>query len=82
MLISNPVPEEYSIPHEKIDAIVDQAVKEAEDQGVKGKDVTPFLLKRVVELSGGESLDTNLQLVINNAKLGAKIAKQLASLEK
>ena len=78
ILISNPVPEEFALPHEYIDSIVDQAVKEAEEQGVRGKDSTPFLLKRIVELSGGKSLDSNIHLVVNNAKLGAKIAVALA----
>ena len=78
ILISNPIPEEFALPHEYIDSIVDQAVKEAEEQGIKGKDSTPFLLKRIVELSGGKSLDSNIHLVINNAVLGAKIAASLA----
>ena len=78
ILISNPIPEEYALPHDYIDAIVDQAVQEAEEQGIRGKDSTPFLLKRIVELSGGKSLDSNIHLVINNAKLGAQIAASLA----
>ncbi|MBQ9457527.1 MAG: pseudouridine-5'-phosphate glycosidase [Bacilli bacterium] len=78
ILISNPVPAEFALPHDYIDSIVDQAVKEAEEQGIKGKDSTPFLLKRIVELTGGSSLETNIRLVINNAVLGAKIAKALA----
>ena len=79
ILISNPVPEEFALPHDYIDAIVDQAVKEAEEQGIRGKDSTPFLLKRIVELSGGKSLDSNIHLVINNAVLGAKIAAALCN---
>ena len=79
ILISNPIPEEFALPHEYIDSIVDQAVKEAEEQGIKGKDSTPFLLKRIVELSGGKSLDSNIHLVINNAVLGAKIAAALCN---
>ena len=82
ILISNPVPEEFALPHEFIDLIIDKAVKEAEEQGIKGKEVTPFLLKKVVEYSGGKSLDTNIDLVLNNAKLGAQIAVSLAKLEK
>lgn len=82
ILISNPVPEEFALPHEFIDSIIDKAVKEAEEQGIKGKEVTPFLLKKVVEYSGGKSLDTNIDLVLNNAKLGAQIAVSLAKLEK
>lgn len=79
ILISNPVPEEYSLPHDYIDSIVDQAVKESKEQGIKGKDVTPFLLKRIVELTGGKSLESNIALILNNAKLGANIAKEYSS---
>lgn len=82
ILISNPVPEEYSLPHEYIDSIVDKAVKESVEQGIKGKDVTPFLLKRIVELTGGKSLESNIALVLNNARLGAKIACEYSKLVK
>lgn len=78
ILISNPVPEEMALPHEYIDSLVDQAVRECEEQGIKGKDATPFLLKRIVELTGGKSLETNIALVRHNAELGAKIAISLA----
>ncbi len=80
ILISNPCPAEYSMPHERIDSIIEEALKEAEKEGVKGKDATPFLLKKIVELTGGESLETNIALVLNNAVLGAKIAVQYAKL--
>lgn len=82
ILIANPCPEEYALPHDYIDKIIDQAVKECADKGVKGKDITPYLLKRIVELTGGKSLDTNIHLVVNNAALGAKIAKEYAALRK
>lgn len=82
ILISNPCPEEDALPHSYIDSIIDQAIKEADEKGVKGKDSTPFLLKRVVELTGGDSLETNIHLVINNAVLGAKIAVEYARLRK
>lgn len=81
VLISNPIPEEMALPHEYIDRIVDQAVRESEEQGVKGKDATPFLLKRIVELTGGKSLESNIALVCHNAELGARIAKALAEKE-
>lgn len=74
ILISNPVPDEFALPHDYIDSIVDQAVKECEEAGINGKESTPFLLKRIVELTGGKSLETNIRLVVNNAKLGAQIA--------
>ena len=78
VLISNPVPEEMALSHEYIDSIVDQAVRESEEQGIKGKDSTPFLLKRIVELTGGKSLESNIALVCHNAELGAAIAVELA----
>ena len=79
VLISNPVPEEMALPHEYIDSLVDQAVRECEEQGIKGKEATPFLLKRIVELTGGKSLETNIALVRHNAELGAQIAICLAA---
>lgn len=78
ILISNPIPEEYAMPHEIIDKYVDQAVSDCERLGIKGKDSTPYLLKRIVELTGGSSLEANIHLVINNAKLGAQIAVALS----
>lgn len=79
VLISNPVPEEMALPHDYIDSLVDQAVRECEEQGIKGKEATPFLLKRIVELTGGKSLETNIALVRHNAELGAQIAISLAA---
>jgi len=82
ILISNPCPEEDALPHDYIDKIIEDAVKEADDKGIKGKEVTPFLLKRIVELTGGKSLETNIHLVVNNAKVGAKIAVEYAALRR
>ncbi|MCQ2772140.1 MAG: pseudouridine-5'-phosphate glycosidase [Bacilli bacterium] len=82
ILISNPCPEEDALPHSYIDSIIDQAIREADEKGVRGKESTPFLLKRVVELTGGDSLETNIHLVINNAILGAQIAVEYAKLRK
>ena len=82
ILISNPVPEEFALPHDYIDSIVEQAVREAEEQGIRGKDSTPFLLKRIVELTGGKSLEANIHLVVNNAKIGAQIAVELAKMRR
>lgn len=80
ILVSNPIPEEYSMDPEVINKAIDQAVKEAEEQGVHGKATTPFLLARVKELTGGDSLDSNIQLVYNNAKLAAQAAVELSKL--
>ena len=82
VLISNPIPEEMALPHEYIDSIVDQAVRECEEQGIKGKDATPFLLKRIVELTGGKSLESNIALVCHKAELGAQIAYHLSQKRK
>ena len=78
MLITNPIPEEYAMPGVEINAAIAQALKEADEQGIKGKETTPFLLAKVCELTGGESLASNIQLVLNNVRLAAKIAVELA----
>jgi len=78
LLVANPVPKEHEIPHEEIDDIIAQAVQEADEKGIHGKDSTPFLLEKIVELTDGRSLDTNVQLVYNNAQLGAQIAVEYA----
>ena len=74
MLVTNPIPEEYSMPKDVIDAAIDRAIRECEEQGIHGKETTPFLLARVAELTGGDSLASNIQLVFNNAKLAALTA--------
>ncbi|MFH4934288.1 pseudouridine-5'-phosphate glycosidase [Staphylococcus cohnii] len=74
VVIVNPVPKEDELQKSYIDGIIEEAVKEAETQGISGKDSTPFLLNKIVEKSEGKSLNTNIKLVENNAVLGAKIA--------
>ena len=76
MLVTNPIPEEYSMDKAVIDAAIDQAIKEASEKGIKGKETTPFLLAKVVELTGGDSLDSNIAHVLNNARLAAKTAAE------
>jgi len=76
-LIANPIPEEYSMDADLIARVIEDAVKEAEALGIKGKDTTPFLLAKIKEITGGESLESNIQLVYNNARLAAKIAVSL-----
>jgi pseudouridylate synthase len=78
VLIANPIPAEHEIPHEQIDRVIDQALLEAQDQGIEGALVTPFLLSRVSELTEGRSLDSNIELVLNNARLAAQLARALA----
>lgn len=77
MLITNPIPEEYSMDKSRIDAAIQQALWEANEQGVKGKKITPFLLARIKDLTGGDSLASNIQLVLNNVRLASKIAAAL-----
>ena len=74
MLVTNPIPEEYAMPLDTINAAIDQAIAECNAKGIKGKQTTPFLLARVAELTGGNSLASNIQLVYNNAKLAAQTA--------
>ena len=74
MLVTNPIPEEYSMDPAVINRAIDQAVSECEANGIHGKATTPFLLARVAELTGGNSLASNIQLVYNNAKVAAQTA--------
>ena len=74
MLVTNPIPEEYAMPLGTINAAIDQAIAECEAQGIHGKKTTPFLLARVAELTGGDSLASNIRLVYNNAKVAARTA--------
>ena len=81
ILITNPIPEEYAMDENVIRSAIDEALMEADRQGIKGKEVTPFLLKTIVEYTGGESLDSNIQLVLNNARVGAEIAKAYSKIK-
>ena len=74
MLVTNPIPEEFAMPKEVIDRAIDQAIAECNEKGIKGKETTPFLLARVAELTGGDSLASNIRLVFNNAKVAAQTA--------
>jgi len=78
MLVTNPIPEEYAMDKAVIDAAIERALEECKAQGIHGKDTTPFLLAKVVELTGGDSLESNIKLVLNNAKVAAQTAKVLA----
>ncbi len=80
MLVTNPIPEEYSMPAEVINKAIDEAVAEANRLGIRGKESTPFLLAKIKDLTGGDSLAANIQLVLNNARLAAKTAAALATL--
>jgi pseudouridine-5'-phosphate glycosidase len=74
MVVANPIPEAFAMPRDAIDQAIEQALREAQEQGVSGKESTPFLLARVCEITGGDSLASNIQLVLNNARLASAIA--------
>jgi pseudouridine-5'-phosphate glycosidase len=78
VLVANPPPEDEALPHEAVDGAIQQALEEAQAQGIRGQGVTPFMLKRVSELTGGDSLRANLALLLNNARLAANIASALS----
>lgn len=77
VLITNPVPETDEIPRDEMSGFIDVAIKIAAEQNVTGKDVTPFVLGNILELTNGRSLDTNIALVRNNARLAARIAAEM-----
>ena len=77
MLVTNPIPEQYAMPETEMNACIDRAINAANEQGVKGKALTPFLLDKIKTLTDGHSLEANIKLVLNNAKLGAQIACEL-----
>lgn len=81
IVITNPIPEEYAMDNEYISKVIDDACIEANENGIKGKNITPFLLDKIQKTTGGKSLDANIQLVYNNVKLGAKIAVELCNLK-
>ena len=80
MLVTNPIPEEFAMDHDVINKAIDEAIAQANAQGIHGKATTPFLLAKVKELTGGDSLDSNIQLVFNNARLAAKTASALCAM--
>ena len=81
MLVTNPIPERYSMDPAVINAAIDEALREAKAQGIHGKETTPFLLAKIKDLTEGSSLDSNIHLVYNNAELAAKTAAALCKLE-
>lgn len=78
VLITNPIPKQFEMDYKLIDEAISKALEDMEKLNIKGKEETPFLLKRIVELTNGESLEANIALVLNNARLGALIAKEYA----
>jgi pseudouridine-5'-phosphate glycosidase len=80
LIIANPIPEAYAMDLDTITKAIEEALKQAQRDGIKGKESTPYLLAKVKELTGGDSLDSNIQLVYNNAKVGAQVAVALAKI--
>ena len=80
VVVANPVPAQFAMPGDVVDAAIEQALKEADEQGVGGKHATPFLLARVNALTGGDSLLTNIELVLHNARLASAIAQEFEAL--
>lgn len=78
--VANPVPADDEMPRDEIDAVIARALADADELGIRGKDITPYLLGRIVELSGGRSLETNIALVRHNARVGAALATALTDL--
>ena len=76
-IITNPIPDEYSLDATMMDNYISQAIKECHEKGIKGKQITPFLLAKIVELTKGKSLEANIALIKNNAKVAAQIALEL-----
>ena len=78
MLVTNPIPEQYSMDADSINATIEAALVEMDEKGIAGKKITPFLLDKIQKLTGGASLEANIQLVFNNVALGAQVASQLS----
>lgn len=81
ILLTNPIPEQYEMPKDVIDKAIDTALKEMDKQGIKGKECTPFLLKTITDLTGGDSLESNIKLVLNNAAVGSEVAKEYCKIK-
>ena len=77
MLVTNPIPEQYAMDHDYISRTIEDACAEAAQKGVKGKELTPFLLDRIQQITAGKSLEANIELVYNNARLASRIAVEL-----
>lgn len=81
ILITNPIPEEYAMDDKIINNAIEKALAMADEQGIKGKAITPFLLKTIVDITGGDSLESNIKLILNNAAVGAEISKEVCKLK-
>ena len=79
-LIANPIPKEYELDFDEMETVMNRALSMAKEQGIHGKDTTPFLLAHIKDLTGGESLASNLQLAYNNARVASRIAVEYCKL--
>ena len=80
MVIANPIPEQHALDPNEIDSVIDAAITEMNQKGITGKDTTPFLLAKIAEQTEGRSLEANIQLVLNNARVASQIAGAYAKL--
>ena len=80
MLVTNPIPEQYAMDYDVINKAIDDAIEASRQEGIHGKETTPYLLAKVKDLTGGDSLDSNIQLVFNNAALAARTAAAFSAL--
>ena len=80
VLVGNPIPHEYSMDHKVIDEVIEKALRMAKENNIHGKDTTPFLLATIKDLTGGDSLASNLQLAYNNARVASKIAVEFSEI--
>lgn len=81
MLVTNPIPQEFAMDDKVINNAIDEAIKEMDEKGIKGKECTPFLLAKVASITGGDSLNSNIHLVYNNAKVASQIAKAFCAMK-
>ena len=81
MLVANPIPKQYAMDEQRINTAIAEALAEADQAGISGKKITPFLLDKVQKLTGGDSLESNIELVFNNAKLASNVAKELCAIK-
>ena len=81
VLVANPIPEQFSMDSDYINAVIESAVRECDEKGIKGKEITPFLLDKIQKITAGSSLRSNIELVLNNATLASKIANEYCKLK-
>ena len=81
ILVTNPIPEKYSMDDKQINSAINEAINEMNQKGIKGKECTPYLLAKIASITHGDSLASNIQLVYNNAKLAALIAKEFCAMK-